>query len=80
VQRDRKCAGGALYISVMRKYWVLPAHRDRLADQRLLPAYVRQAVDVPGERLREFTSVTSLAPDVLVNIQIFLAGPGRAHE
>src|SRR5580704_11489761 len=60
----------------MRKYWVLPAHRDRLADQRLLPAYVRQAVDVLGERLHEFTSVTSLAPDVLVNIQIFLAGPG----
>ena len=66
VQRDRECAGGALYICVMRKHRVFPARRDRLADERLLPAQVRQAVDVLGERLHGLTPIGSLAPDVLV--------------
>ncbi len=76
VQRDRECAGGALCICVMREHRVFLACRDRLADERLPQAQVRQAAGVVGGRLHGLTSAGSLVPDVLVNIQVFLAGPG----
>ena len=46
VQRHRECTGGALDVCTALEHRALPARLDGLADQRLLPAQVGQAVDV----------------------------------
>ena len=74
VQRDRERAGGVLHISVMREHRVFPARRDRLADERLLPAQVRQAVDVLGERLHGLTPRLTCAECT----RKYPGSPGRA--